>query len=170
MIPFTIFPIRSPLQLNDTHPAIAIPELMRVLMDYEGLGWEQAWDICVRTFAYTNHTLMPEALETWPVDMLGHVLPRHLEIIFEINRRFLEEVARAYPGNARKIEEMSLIAEGPVRRVRMANLAIVGSHSVNGVAALHTELLKTICFAIFMRCTPSELIQRPMVSPQGAGC
>ncbi|MBM9613336.1 glycogen/starch/alpha-glucan phosphorylase [Desulfobulbus rhabdoformis] len=154
---FHDFPNQVAVQLNDTHPAIAIPELMRVLMDYEGLGWEQAWDICVRTFAYTNHTLMPEALETWPVDMLGHVLPRHLEIIFEINRRFLEEVARAYPGNARKIEEMSLIAEGPIRRVRMANLAIVGSHSVNGVAALHTELLKNNLFRNFHEMYPQRI-------------
>nr|WP_321464934.1 glycogen/starch/alpha-glucan phosphorylase [uncultured Desulfobulbus sp.] len=145
------------VQLNDTHPAIAIPELMRLLMDIEGLGWEQAWDISVRTFAYTNHTLMPEALETWPVDMLGRVLPRHLEIIYEINRRFLEEVAIRYPGNTRKIQEMSLIAEGPVRRVRMANLAIVGSHSVNGVAALHTELLKNYLFRNFHELYPDRI-------------
>ncbi|WP_035216556.1 glycogen/starch/alpha-glucan phosphorylase [Desulfobulbus elongatus] len=154
---FDDFPNQVAVQLNDTHPAIAIPELMRLLLDIEGLGWEQAWDICVRTFAYTNHTLMPEALETWPVDMLGRVLPRHLEIIYEINRRFLDEVAARYPGNTRKIQEMSLIEEGQVRRVRMANLAIVGSHSVNGVAALHSELLKNYLFRNFDEMWPDKI-------------
>lgn len=154
---FDDFPNQVAVQLNDTHPSIAIPELMRLMMDIEGLGWEKAWDICVRTFAYTNHTLMPEALETWPVDMLGRVLPRHLEIIYEINRRFLEEVAIRYPGNNRKLQEMSLIDEGPVRRVRMANLAIVGSHSVNGVAALHSELLKNFLFRNFHEMYPSRI-------------
>ena len=154
---FDDFPNQVAVQLNDTHPAIAIPELMRLLLDVEGLGWEKAWDICVKTFAYTNHTLMPEALETWPVAMLGRVLPRHLEIIYEINRRFLEEVAIRYPGNTRKIQEMSLIDEGPVRRVRMANLAIVGSHSVNGVAALHSELLKSYLFRNFHEMWPDKI-------------
>ncbi|MGE4559121.1 MAG: glycogen/starch/alpha-glucan phosphorylase [Desulfobulbus sp.] len=153
---FHDFPNQVAVQLNDTHPAIAIPELMRLLLDIEGLGWEQSWDICVKTFAYTNHTLMPEALETWPVDMFGRVLPRHLEIIYEINRRFLEEVAICYPGNVRKLQEMSLIDEGPVRRVRMANLAIVGSHSINGVAALHTELLKNYLFRNFHEMYPQR--------------
>jgi starch phosphorylase len=154
---FDDFPNQVAVQLNDTHPSIAIPELMRLLLDIEGLDWEKSWDICVRTFAYTNHTLMPEALETWPVAMLGRVLPRHLEIIYEINRRFLEEVAIRYPGNMRKIQEMSLIDEGPVRRVRMANLAIVGSHSVNGVAALHTELLKSFLFRNFHEMWPDKI-------------
>jgi len=154
---FDDFPNQVAVQLNDTHPAIAIPELMRLLLDIEGLGWEQAWDICVKTFAYTNHTLMPEALETWPVTMLGRVLPRHLEIIYEINRRFLEEVASHFPGNMRKIQEMSLIDEGPVRRVRMANLAIVGSHSINGVAALHSELLKNYLFRNFHEMYPNRI-------------
>jgi len=154
---FDDFPNQVAVQLNDTHPSIAIPELMRILLDVEGLSWEQAWDICVRTFAYTNHTLMPEALETWPVNMLGRVLPRHLEIIYEINRRFLEEVAIRYPGNQRKLQEMSLIDEGPVRRVRMANLAIVGSHSVNGVAALHSELLKNYLFRDFDEMYPNKI-------------
>ena len=126
------------VQLNDTHPSIAIPELMRMLLDLEGLGWEKAWEICVKTFAYTNHTLMPEALETWTVDLLGTVLPRHLEIIYEINRRFLEEVGQKYPGTMQPPANMSLIEEGPPKKVRMAHLAIVGSHSVNGVAELHT--------------------------------
>jgi len=156
-VTFDDFPNQVAVQLNDTHPAIAIPELMRIFLDSEGLSWELAWNLCVRTFAYTNHTLMPEALETWPVDMLGEVLPRHLEIIYEINRRFLEEVASRYPGNTRKVQEMSLIAEGPVRRVRMANLAIIGSHSVNGVAALHTELLKTYLFRNFHEMYPDKI-------------
>jgi glycogen phosphorylase len=154
---FDDFPNQVAVQLNDTHPSIAIPELMRLLLDIEGLGWGQAWDICVHTFAYTNHTLMPEALETWPVDVLGRVLPRHLEIIYEINRHFLEEVAVMYPGNTRKLQEMSLIDEGPVRRVRMANLAIVGSHSVNGVAALHSELLKNYLFRNFHEMWPDKI-------------
>ncbi len=154
---FDDFPNQVAVQLNDTHPAIAIPELMRIFLDIEGLGWEMAWNLCVRTFAYTNHTLMTEALETWPVDMLGQVLPRHLEIIYEINRRFLEEVASRYPGNTRKLQEMSLIDEGSGRRVRMANLAIIGSHSVNGVAALHTELLKSYLFRNFHEMYPDKI-------------
>ncbi len=154
---FDDFPNQVAVQLNDTHPAIAIPELMRIFLDIEGLNWGQSWDICVKTFAYTNHTLMPEALETWPVDMLGRVLPRHLEFIYDINRRFLEEVARRYPGNTRKIQEMSLIDEGPIRRVRMSNLAIIGSHSVNGVAALHSELLKTYLFRNFHEMYPDKI-------------
>jgi starch phosphorylase len=144
------------VQLNDTHPAIAIPELMRLLVDNEGLEWEKAWDICIKTFAYTNHTIMPEALETWPVNLLGRVLPRHLEIIYEINKRFLVEVARKYPGDSNKISTMSLIEEGPVKKVRMANLAIIGSHSVNGVARLHTELLKTKIFKDFHAFFPGR--------------
>jgi len=154
---FDDFPNQVAVQLNDTHPAIAIPELMRIFLDVEGLGWEESWNLCVKTFAYTNHTLMSEALETWPVYMLGKVLPRHLEIIYEINRRFLEEVAIRYPGNIRKLQEMSIIDEGTVRRVRMANLAIIGSHSVNGVAALHTELLKNYLFRNFHEMYPDRI-------------
>ncbi len=154
---FTDFPNQVAVQLNDTHPAIAIPELMRLLLDQEKLGWVEAWDICVKTFAYTNHTLMPEALETWTVEMLSRVLPRHMEIILEINRRFLEEVANRYPGNVRKLQEMSIIDEGQPRRVRMSNLAIVGSHSVNGVAALHTELLKADLFSNFHEMYPGKI-------------
>lgn len=144
------------VQLNDTHPSIAIPELMRLLMDENGLGWEKAWDICVKTFAYTNHTLMPEALETWLVDLLGHVLPRHLQIIYEINQRFLSDVAKKYPNNDILLRNMSLIDEGPPKRVRMAHLAIVGSHSVNGVAELHTELIKTRLFKDFNQFYPDR--------------
>ena len=151
---FTKFSDQVAVQLNDTHPAIAIPELMRLLLDEHGLGWEKAWDISVKTFGYTNHTLMPEALETWPVDLLGQVLPRHLEIIYEINQRFLNSVRAEYPGNDQKVREMSIIDEGPPKRIRMANLAIVGSHSVNGVAALHTSLLKTRLFKHFDELRP----------------
>ena len=144
------------VQLNDTHPAIAIPELMRLLLDKYALGWEKAWDITVKTFAYTNHTLMPEALETWPVELIGQVLPRHLQIIYEINQRFLDLVKERYPGNESKLRAMSLIDDGPPKRVRMANLAIVGSHSVNGVAALHTHLLQTRLFKDFNEFYPGR--------------
>ncbi|MEN6438456.1 MAG: glycogen/starch/alpha-glucan phosphorylase [Syntrophobacter sp.] len=144
------------IQLNDTHPSIAIPELMRLLLDVEMLSWEQAWDICTNTFAYTNHTVLPEALETWPEELIGHLLPRHLEIIHEINRRFLRDVAAAYPGDARRLESMSIIEEGHEKRVRMANLAIVGSHSVNGVAALHTQILKDSLFNDFHLYYPQK--------------
>ena len=154
---FTDFPNQVAVQLNDTHPAIAIPELMRLLLDEHGLTWEKAWVICVNTFGYTNHTLMPEALETWPVEMISRVLPRHMEIVFEINRRFLEEVAQKYPGNERKIREMSIIGEEGTKRVRMSNLAIIGSHSVNGVAALHTELLKRDLFSHFHEMYPDRI-------------
>lgn len=154
---FSDFPNQVAVQLNDTHPAIAIPELMRLLLDEEGLGWEFAWDICVKTFAYTNHTLMLEALETWPVELLSKVLPRHMEIIFEINRRFLDEVSLKYPNDMRKLQDMSIIEEGGIQRVRMANLGIVGSHSVNGVAELHTELLKTRVFRDFHEMYPGRL-------------
>ncbi len=144
------------VQLNDTHPAIAIPELMRMLLDKYGLGWEMAWDITVKTFAYTNHTLMPEALETWPVELLGQVLPRHLQIIFEINQRFLDQVRQRYPGNESKLRAMSLIDEGTPKRVRMANLAIAGRPSVTGVAALHTHLLRTRLFKDFDEFFPGR--------------
>jgi len=129
------------IQLNDTHPALAIPELMRLLMDEKGLGWDEAWDITVNTFAYTNHTVLPEALEKWPTHLLGNLLPRHLDIIFEINRRLLNEVARRHPGDTGRLRRVSVIEEGHEKKVRMANLAIVGSHSVNGVSALHTQIL-----------------------------
>jgi len=144
------------VQLNDTHPAIAIPELMRLLLDVEGLGWEESWDICVKTFAYTNHTLMPEALERWSVDMMSRVLPRHMQIIYEINKRFLDEVAQRYPGNERRLAELSIIQEGPVKMVRMAHLAVIGSHSVNGVAELHSNLLKERIFPGFNEFFPGR--------------
>ncbi len=154
---FDKFPDRVAVQLNDTHPAIAIPELMRILLDLEGLGWEKAWDICTRTFAYTNHTLMPEALERWSVEMIGKVLPRHLQIIYEINQRFLDLVAQQYPGDMEKLSRMSIIEEGYPKKVRMAFLAIVGSHSVNGVAALHTQLLKDRIFKDFDQFYPDKI-------------
>ena len=130
------------IQLNDTHPALAVPDLMRMLMDEHDLSWDEAWHITTNTLAFTNHTLLPEALERWPVDLVEHVLPRHLEIIYEINSRFLDEVKAAYPGDDTRLQKMSIIEETPIRQVRMANLSIIGSHSVNGVAALHTKLLK----------------------------
>ena len=144
------------IQFNDTHPAIAIPELMRLFIDIEGLQWDKAWQICVATFGFTNHTLMPEALETWPVEILGRVLPRHLEIIYEINSRFLKEVARRFPNNTAMQKKLSLIEEGEVKKVRMASLAIVGSHSVNGVAELHSFLLRTSIFREFYEIFPDR--------------
>jgi starch phosphorylase len=136
-------PDKAAIQLNDTHPTLAVPELMRILLDEAQLGWEQAWDLTQRTLAYTNHTLLPEALEKWPLRYFQQMLPRQLEIIYEINRRFLDDVRRRYPGDEARIERVSLIEEGPEDKVRMANLAIVGSHSTNGVAAIHSELLRT---------------------------
>ncbi len=153
---FDNFSDRVAVQLNDTHPSIAIPELMRILLDEEGLGWEKAWDITTKTFAYTNHTLMPEALERWSVDLIGHVLPRHLQIIYEINQRFLDQVRKQFPENDKKLQDMSLIEEGEVKMVRMAHLAIVGSHSVNGVAELHTRLLQNKIFKDFNQLYPGK--------------
>src|SRR5215475_11470257 len=138
------FPDKVAIQLNDTHPTLAVPELMRILLDEAGFGWDTSWDITQRTLAYTNHTLLPEALERWPLHYFQHIVPRQLEIIYEINRRFLDDARRRYPGDEGRIERLSLIEEGPEDRVRMANLAIVGSHSTNGVAAIHSELLRTM--------------------------
>src|SRR5437773_2194156 len=138
------FPEKVAVQINDTHPTMAVPELMRILLDEAHLGWDQAWDLTQRTLAYTNHTLLPEALERWPVAWFEMLLPRHLEIIFEINRRLLDSVRGRFPGDEGRLARVSLIEEGPTRHVRMANLAIVGSHSTNGVAAIHSKLLRTI--------------------------
>ena len=129
--------------MNDTHPALSVAELMRLLLDEARLPWSDAWDLTVRTLAYTNHTLLPEALERWPVELFEVLIPRHLEIIYEINHRFLEDVRRLFPGDSGRVQRMSLIEEGPVKKVRMAHLAVLGSHSTNGVAAIHSELLKT---------------------------
>ena len=139
---WNLLPDRAAIQLNDTHPALAVAELMRLLLDHHGLGWDQAWEITTNTLAYTNHTVMPEALEKWSVGLLGYLLPRHLQIIFEINRRFLDDIHHRYPGDGNRRSRMSIIEEGPDQKVRMANLAVVGSHSVNGVSALHTEIVK----------------------------
>jgi starch phosphorylase len=136
------FPDKVAIQLNDTHPTLAVPELMRILLDEAQLGWDQAWDLTQRTLAYTNHTLLPEALEKWPLRYFQIMLPRQLEIIYEINQRFLDDVRRRYPGDEGRVERVSLIEEGPEDKVRMANLAIVGSHSTNGVAAIHSRLLR----------------------------
>src|SRR5216684_3921152 len=141
---WSALPEKVAIQLNDTHPAIAVPELMRILLDEAHLGWDQAWDLTQRTLAYTNHTLLPEALEKWPLAWFEALLPRHLEIIFEINRRLLDDVRRRFPGDEGRVARTSLIEEGPNRHVRMANLAIVGSHSTNGVAAIHSALLRSI--------------------------
>jgi glycogen phosphorylase len=137
------FPEKVAIQLNDTHPTMAIPELMRILLDDVHLGWDEAWDITQRTLAYTNHTLLPEALEKWPLEWFEVMLPRHLEIIFEINRRLLISVRTRFPDDEGKVQRVSLVEEDAGRKIRMANLAIVGSHSTNGVAAIHSELLRT---------------------------
>jgi starch phosphorylase len=138
------FPSRVAIQLNDTHPALAVAELMRLFIDQQELSWESAWEITRATVAYTNHTLMPEALERWPVDLLGRVVPRHLEIIYEINRRFLAEAAQVWPEDANdRASRVSIIQDGHDPQVRMAHLAIIGSHSINGVSKLHSELVKT---------------------------
>jgi len=153
---FDAFPQEVAIQLNDTHPAVAIPELMRILVDNHELGWEKAWDITVKTFAYTNHTVLPEALEKWRVGLFEHVLPRHVQIIYEINRRFLEEVSNKYPGNTGRLQRMSIFQEGKEKLIRMANLAIIGSHSVNGVSHLHTEILKKDLFRDFYELWPQK--------------
>lgn len=148
------FPDRVAIQLNDTHPVVAIPEMMRLLVDEHLLPWERAWDITQRTFAYTCHTLMPEALEKWPVDLFGRLLPRHLEIIYQINARLLEKVRARFPGDLDRVARMSIIEEHPVRQVCMAHLASVGSHSINGVAELQSELLKERTLSGFYEMWP----------------
>jgi glycogen phosphorylase len=149
-------PERAAIQLNDTHPTIAIAELMRVLIDHEKLDWESAWTITTRTFAYTNHTLLPEALERWPLSMFERVLPRHMLIIFEINERFLRDVEARWPAEPERLRRMSIIEEGPPRYVRMAHLATVGSHSINGVAKLHSELIKSELLRDFFELWPER--------------
>jgi starch phosphorylase len=144
------------VQLNDTHPAIAVPELMRLLIDEYGMEWEPAWEITRKTFAYTNHTLMPKALEKWAVPLFSRVLPRIMEIVYEINRRFLNEVRARYPGDEERVSRMSLIAEQDEKYVRMANLACVGSYSVNGVSKLHSELLRTRVLRDFHEFWPGK--------------
>jgi starch phosphorylase len=154
--PIQRFPDVFAAQLNDTHPSIAVAELMRLLVDERGLAWEQAWDITQRTLAYTNHTLLPEALETWGLPLFRSMLPRPLEIIYEINRRFLEDVRRRYPGDDARVARMSLIDEAGEKRIRMANLATVGCHAVNGVAALHSTLLRQTVLRDFAELWPER--------------
>jgi len=150
------FPEKVAIQLNDTHPAIAVPELMRILVDEEGLEWNYAWELTRRTFAYTNHTLLPEALEKWSVPLFEKVLPRHLQIIYGVNELVLNEVEALWPGDNWKKQELSLIEEGHPKMVRMAHLAVAGSHTVNGVAAIHSELLKTRLFTSFNELYPGK--------------
>jgi glycogen phosphorylase len=149
-------PEQFAIQLNDTHPSIGVAELMRLLVDDRRLSWDEAWAITVATFGYTNHTLLPEALEKWPLEMFGESLPRHLEIIYEINRRFLEEVSAKFPGDEDRLRRMSLIGEDGVKTVRMAHLATVGSHAINGVAALHSDLLKASTLKDFYEMWPER--------------
>jgi len=161
------FPDQVVIQLNDTHPVLAIPELMHLLVDENGVGWEQAWSISRRTFAYTCHTLLPEALETWPVEMFERLLPRHLEIIYALNQFFLEDVRARHPGDDERIARMSLIQEAPERRVRMANLAVVGSFAVNGVAGLQSRLLAQTTLRDFADLWPEKFLnQTNGVSPR----
>ena len=141
---WNLLPEKVAIQLNDTHPTMSVPELMRILLDEAHLPWDQAWDLTQKTLGYTNHTLLPEALEKWPVAWFERLLPRQLEIIYEINRRMLDDVRARFPGDEGKVERVSLIEEGPTRHVRMANMAIVGSHSTNGVAEIHSRLLRTM--------------------------
>jgi starch phosphorylase len=149
-------PDKVAMQLNDTHPTLAVPELMRVLLDDAKLGWDEAWDLTRRTLAYTNHTLLPEALEKWPLPWFETLLPRQLEIVYEINRRFLDDVRAKFPGDNDRIGRVSLIEEGDPKKVRMAHIAIVGSHSTNGVAAIHTALLKKIVVPDFAALFPER--------------
>ena len=150
------FPEKVAIQLNDTHPAIAVVELQRLLQDEYAMSWDEAWGIVTKVFAYTNHTLLPEALEKWSVGLFQKVIPRHLQIIFEINKHFMEEVEAKWPGDIHKKQILSLIEEGPVQMVRMAHLSVVGGHSVNGVAALHTQLLKRDLFPEFDQLYPGK--------------
>ncbi len=152
----TRFPEKVAIQLNDTHPALAVAELMRLLLDEEGMGWDRAWDATVATFGYTNHTLLPEALEKWPVPLLEKVLPRHLSIVYEINKRFLDRVGTVWPGDGARLARMSLIEESEPKQVRMAHLAIVGSHAVNGVAKVHSELVRTSLVPDFAALWPER--------------
>ncbi len=149
-------PKKVVIQLNDTHPVVVVPELMRLLVDEHNLTWDQAWDLTRRVFAYTCHTLMPEALEKWPVTLFGRLLPRHLEIIYEINRRFLEELRVRYPNDAERLARMSIIEEWPERSIRMAHLAVIASYSINGVAELHTTLLKRQVLRDFSQLWPEK--------------
>ncbi len=155
---FTELPNYVSVQLNDTHPSISIPELMRILLDEENYDWETSWDICTKTFGYTNHTILPEALENWPVEIISKMLPRHLDIIYEINYRFLKGVESYFPNDPQMISKLSIIQEYPEKSVRMAHLSVIGSHKVNGVSKLHSHILKTKLFKDFNVIFPNKLI------------
>ena len=155
---WNLLPEKIAIQLNDTHPSIAVAELMHQLLDTYNLKWDYAWSLTSGIFSYTNHTLMPEALEAWPVEIFEKLLPRHLEIIYEINQRFLGQVNHSFPGDSELLKRVSIIDEEQGRRVRMAHLAVIGSHTVNGVSCIHSELLKTILFADFHRIFPGKFI------------
>ncbi|XP_019406499.1 PREDICTED: glycogen phosphorylase, liver form [Crocodylus porosus] len=153
---FDSFPDQVAIQLNDTHPAMAIPELMRIFVDIEKLPWSKAWEITKKTFAYTNHTVLPEALERWPVDLMEKLLPRHLQIIYEINQRHLDRVSALFPSDVDRLRRMSLIEEGGIKRINMAHLCIVGSHAVNGVAKIHSDIVRTQVFKDFAELEPGK--------------
>ena len=157
---FRDFPAKVAIQLNDTHPALTVAELMRILIDEKELPWDEAWEITRASLGFTNHTLVPEALEKWPVPLLESVLPRHLQIIYEIDRRFLEETAVAYPGDRERLKRMSLIEEATPKQLRMANLAVVGSHSINGVSAIHTRLIQDVAGAGFLPALAGKIQQQ----------
>ncbi len=157
-LPFTNLPEKASIQLNDTHPALAVPELMRILVDKEHLTWEVAWNITKKTFSYTNHTLMPEALETWPVSMFENLLPRHLDIIYRINYELIEKISKKFPSDMTKLANISLIGEAGGKHVRMANVSIAGSHKVNGVAELHTKLIKEKLTPDFYQLYPDRFL------------
>lgn len=153
---FDAFPDKVAIQLNDTHPSLAIPELMRIFVDIEGIPWEKAWDLTVRTCAYTNHTVLPEALERWPVHLLETLLPRHLQIMYYINHNFLQQVAKKWPGDFERMKRMSMVEEDGEKRVNMAYLSIVGSHAINGVAAIHSNIIKNETFRDFAEMYPER--------------
>src|SRR5216684_3614826 len=153
---FDDLPAKVAIQMNDTHPSLCVAELMRVLVDENSLDWDKAWELTVATLGYTNHTLLPEALEKWPVSLIERVLPRHTEIIFGINHQFLRTVGRSWPGDMDRQRRMSIIEEGPEKHVRMANLAIVGSHAINGVSQLHTDLIKSSLVPDFAQLWPER--------------
>lgn len=155
---FKSFADKNRVQLNDTHPAIAIVELLRILIDEEMLSFSEAFAVCISTFSYTNHTVLPEALEKWSVDLIGSLLPRHLDLIYLLNHIYLEQLRSKYPGNDEKVMRMSLIEEGYPKKIRMAYLSIVCSHTVNGVAALHTELIKSSIFKEFNELYPGKIL------------
>jgi len=177
---WSTLPDKVAIQLNDTHPSLAVPELMRILLDDAGLGWDQAWDITRRTLAYTNHTLLPEALEKWPLRWFELMLPRHHKIILDINQRLVEEVRTRFPGEEDRVKRASLVEEGGERNIRMANLAIVGSHSTNGVAAIHSRLLRTVTVKDLAELFPERFNNKTngvtprrwllMANPALAGC